>query len=75
MEEKMDQPVNRRSMLKGVGLAAVAATTGAVSAEAASPDQQQGDGAMPANPYGGGPGTGLSLPPYFKPTKYVKNNN
>ncbi|WP_197441616.1 guanitoxin biosynthesis MBL fold metallo-hydrolase GntH [Thalassoglobus neptunius] len=27
------------------------------------------------NPYGGGPGTGLSLPPYFQPTKYVKNNN
>ena len=27
----------------------------------------------PKNPYGGGPGTGLTLPPYFKPTKYVKN--
>ena len=27
------------------------------------------------NPYQGGPGTGISLPPYFKPTKYVKNNN
>jgi len=27
------------------------------------------------NPYGGGPGTGISLPPYYKPTKYVKNNN
>jgi ribonuclease Z len=27
------------------------------------------------NPYGGGPGTGISLPPYFKPTPYLKNNN
>ena len=27
------------------------------------------------NPYGGGPGTGISLPPYYKPTKYLKNNN
>ena len=28
-----------------------------------------------ANPYGGGPGTGVTLPPYYKPTEYVKNNN
>ena len=27
------------------------------------------------NPYGGGPGTGISLPPYYKPTDSVKNNN
>jgi len=27
------------------------------------------------NPYGGGPGTGISLPSYYKPTKYLKNNN
>ena len=27
------------------------------------------------NPYGGGPGTGISLPPYFRPTPYLKNNN
>lgn len=27
------------------------------------------------NPYGGGPGTGISLPPYFRPTPYVKNSN
>lgn len=30
---------------------------------------------MAKNPYGGGPGTGLTLPPYLKPTKYVKNRN
>ena len=27
------------------------------------------------NPYGGGPGTGISLPPYFRPTPGLKNNN
>lgn len=28
-----------------------------------------------ANPYGGGPGTGLTLPPYYKPTPSVKSRN
>lgn len=27
------------------------------------------------NPYGGGPGTGITLPPYFKPTPSVKSRN
>ena len=27
------------------------------------------------NPYGGGPGTGISLPPYFRPTPSLNNNN
>jgi ribonuclease Z len=31
--------------------------------------------AQPVNPYGGGPGAGLSLPPYYHPTRHVKNNN
>ena len=30
---------------------------------------------MPSNPYGGGPGTGISLPDYYKPTRYITNNN
>ena len=29
----------------------------------------------PSNPYGGGPGTGISLPDYFKPTRHISNNN
>ena len=31
----------------------------------------------PANPYGGGPGTGtgITLPPYYRPTEYLKSNN
>ena len=30
---------------------------------------------MTKNPYGGGPGTGITLPPYFKPTPSVKSRN
>ncbi|MBX7433684.1 MBL fold metallo-hydrolase [Mycobacterium sp. Y57] len=30
---------------------------------------------MPTNPYGGGPGTGISLPEYFKPTPSVQSRN
>ncbi len=30
---------------------------------------------MPKSPYGGGPGTGLTIPPYFKPTPSVKSRN
>ena len=29
----------------------------------------------PANPYGGGPNTGITLPPYYRPTPSVKNAN
>jgi len=29
----------------------------------------------PKNPYGGGPGTGVTLPPYFRPTPSVGNRN
>ena len=30
---------------------------------------------MPKNPYGGGPGTGLQFPPYYKPTPSVRSRN
>jgi len=30
---------------------------------------------MPKNPYGGGPGTGLTLPPYYTPTPSVRSRN
>ena len=35
----------------------------------------QDENAQVKNPYGGGPGTGLSLPAYYKPTPSLKNNN
>jgi ribonuclease BN (tRNA processing enzyme) len=30
---------------------------------------------MPESPYGGGPGAGLTIPPYFKPTSSVRSRN
>ena len=39
-------------------------------------DQLPEIGALaPANPYGGGPGTGITLPPYYRPTEHLKSNN
>ena len=31
--------------------------------------------AMPQNPYGGKPGSGLQFPPYYKPTPSVRSRN
>ncbi len=33
------------------------------------------NGTPAQNPYGGGPGTGITLPPYYKPTDSVNNNS
>ena len=30
---------------------------------------------MPSSRYGGGPGSGLTIPPYFKPTPSVRSRN
>jgi hypothetical protein len=30
---------------------------------------------MPKNPYGGGPGTGIALPPYYRSTPSIKSRN
>src|SRR5271167_2329345 len=40
------------------------------SAKAAEP---QTYASQPKNPYGGGPGTGLQFPPYYKPTASVRS--
>lgn len=63
--------LSRRDALRGIvttaGAAAVGvAATGTAAAATTGEDK---------NPYGGGPGTGISLPPYFKPTDSIKNNN
>ena len=31
--------------------------------------------ALPENPYGGKPGSGLQFPPYYKPTPLVRSRN
>ena len=64
--------IGRRDALKALATAATATTVGAgLSATA----EAQTVSAPVTNPYGGGPGTGITLPPYFKPTDTVKNNN
>jgi|SRR5208337_1394347 len=65
--------VIRRDALKGAAgaaatVAAAVVATPALGAAEAAPDPEK-------NPYGGGPGTGISLPPYFRPTDGLKNNN
>ena len=75
--ETNEQPASasRRDALKGLATAAGAAALGAVSsAEAANPGPAQPLG-KPQNPYGGGPNTGITLPPYYRPTPSVANAN
>ena len=64
--------MSRRDMLKGA-----IASAAAVGLSAADPTAAQAPAgpAMPVNPYGGGPSTGLQFPPYYKPTKYVRSRN
>ncbi len=74
---------SRRDALKamGVTLAGMAAAAGSMvggKASAASPAEApvaEPQCVPPHNPYGGGPGTGLTLPPYYRPTPSVKSNN
>ena len=64
--------MQRRDMLKTLGLAA--------AAEAAMVSQAAAQAAEPAataaaNPYHSPPGSGISIPPYYRPTPSVKNRN
>ena len=58
----------------GVAATAQAATTPVPdAAKAAVPPASTSTGPqMPRNPYGGGPGAGLTIPPYYRPTPSVK---
>ena len=60
--------MERREMLRIVGAAAGMAAAGVVSHAA---DDDRKGGLQTVNPYGGGPSTGITLPPYFKPTPSV----
>ena len=64
-------PVSRRDALKSMG--AVAAGLAAAAAPQAA-DAQSAYSAE-KNPYGAPPGTGISMPPYYKPTPSIKNRN
>ena len=63
--------VNRRDALMGLaaGAAGTAVASGSDRAAAQSSSSQA------ANPYGGGPNTGITLPPYYKPTPSTLNAN
>ena len=65
-ENKEPNIMDRRDMLKIIGAAAAGMAAAAVSSAEAAEPQPGAD--QPKNPYGGGPGTGLQFPPYYKPT-------
>jgi ribonuclease BN (tRNA processing enzyme) len=73
-----DAAVNRRDAFRGLAAAAAGAVVGVGSplatAEAAEPGPTPTAG-QPQNPYGGGPNTGITLPPYYRPTPSVANAN
>jgi ribonuclease Z len=61
--------MERRDLLKAMGAAAAGFVAGdATTAEGA-------ELAAVKNPYGGKPNTGITLPPYYKPTPSVQNAN
>jgi len=66
--------LDRRDMLKTMGVAAATVAAGALTSAAAADAQQQ---ATPSehNVYGAPPGSGVSMPPYYLPTPSVKNRN
>ena len=75
-DETEKSTISRRDALKSMGAAAVAGLATAAAPAAMAAEAAPGTAPNPdKNPYGGGPGTGISLPPYYKPTPYVKNNN
>src|SRR5271165_4227099 len=72
-----ESAVNRRAALRHeVSATAAAAALGmterAEAVEEAGPTPGAG---QPQNPYGGGPNTGITLPPYHRPTPSVANAN
>ena len=65
--------LDRREMVKTMGLATVAVVAGGLTPAEAAGGQQTVPGEH--NAYGAPPGTGISMPPYYQPTPSVKNRN
>ncbi len=68
-----ERPLSRRDILTTGVLAGAAVAAGAFSAtpvagQTPTPGQAK-------NPYGGVPSGGITLPPYYRPTPYLKSNN
>ncbi len=74
-DENKRSVLDRREMLKTIGVAAgtVAAAGAMNSAEAVIGEQPAVPGEH--NAYGAPPGSGISIPPYYLPTPSVKNKN
>ncbi|WP_422041106.1 guanitoxin biosynthesis MBL fold metallo-hydrolase GntH [Roseibium sp.] len=75
-EENQVENPSRRSVLKG--MATGAAVTGAATVASEGAQAHSGDGPLGEalkNPYGGRPAGGISLPEYFRPTKYMTGSN
>ena len=72
---KTPNTMGRRDMLKTIGAATagVAAAGVAAAVPSAVAAEAQPGATQPINPYGGGPGTGLQFPPYYKPTPSVRS--
>jgi hypothetical protein len=68
--------LSRRNVIKGFAKAAGALAVG-VAATSQAADQTTGtpEPCIAKNPYGGGPNTGITLPPYYRPTPSVANAN
>ena len=68
------RPMSRRDALKAAGLAGAAALLPAAVAPAQAADEKP-TAVQAANPYGGVPSGGITLPPYYRPTPYLVSNN
>jgi ribonuclease BN (tRNA processing enzyme) len=70
--------VNRRGAFRGLAGAAAAVTGAVAGAIPKEPEAAAEDltwWRQVQNPYGGGPNTGITLPPYYRPTPSVANAN
>lgn len=88
VDQREKSPLTRRELITGLAATAAAATTlvgcttedqkaapvAATVAPRTGSDGSSGQ-CVASNPYGGGPGAGISLPQYFRPTPSLKNNN
>ena len=77
---KTEPAVNRRDAFRGIAAAAATAAAATGTLAGAIPKEAEAAEDMTwcreqRNPYGGGPNTGITLPPYYRPTPSVANAN
>jgi ribonuclease Z len=65
-----DTGIGRRNALKGLAVASATALDAASSTPAGAQTNPP-----ETNPYGSPPGSGISMPPYYRPTPSIRNNN